>query len=225
MFRDRTDAGEKLAIRLQHLKQEGPVVIALPRGGVPVAFEVAKALEAPLDIILIRKIGAPGQPELAVGAVTDGDHAEVVINKDIAQATGASADYIERQKEAELKRIEERRARYFTGIPRPDIEGRTVIVIDDGIATGATMRVAVKAFARRGAKRLVVAVPVAPPDTVESLRQEVDEVVCLDVPEFFHAVGAFYRDFTQTKDEDVVDLLERAAVFHRLHSRPSGSDR
>jgi putative phosphoribosyl transferase len=225
MFRDRTDAGEKLAIRLQHLKQERPVVIALPRGGVPVAFEVAKALEAPLDIILIRKIGAPGQPELAVGAVTDGDRAEVVINKDIAQATGASADYIERQKEAELKRIEERRARYFTGIPRPDIEGRTVIVIDDGIATGATMRVAVKAFARRGAKRLVVAVPVAPPDTVESLRQEVDEVVCLDVPEFFHAVGAFYRDFTQTKDEDVIDLLERAAVFHRPHSRLSGSDR
>src|SRR5512134_4191909 len=133
MFRDRTDAGEKLAIRLQHLKQERPVVIALPRGGVPVAFEVAKALEAPLDIILIRKIGAPGQPELAVGAVTDGDRAEVVINKDIAQATGASADYIERQKEAELKRIEERRARYFTSTPRPEIEGRTVIVIDDGI--------------------------------------------------------------------------------------------
>jgi putative phosphoribosyl transferase len=224
MFRDRTDAGEKLAIRLQHLKQEHPVVIALPRGGVPVAFEVAKALEAPLDVILIRKIGAPGQPELAVGAVTDGGHAEVVINKDIAQATGASADYIERQKEVELKHIEERRARYFTGVPRPDIEGRTVIMIDDGIATGATVRVAVKAFERRGAGRLIVAVPVAPPDTVESLQQEVDEVVCLDAPEFFHAVGAFYRDFTQTKDEEVIDLLERAAVFHRPQSRPAGSD-
>lgn len=225
MFRDRTDAGEKLAIRLQHLKPEHPVVIALPRGGVPVAFEVAKVLEAPLDVILIRKIGAPGRPELAVGAVTDGGRAEVVINKDIARATGASAEYIERQKEAELKRIEERRARYFTGIPRPDIEGRTVIVIDDGIATGATMRVAVKAFERRGAGRLIVAVPVAPPDTVESLQQEVDEVVCLDAPEFFHAVSAFYRDFTQTQDEDVIDLLQRAAVFSRPQSRPAGSDR
>ena len=225
MFRDRTDAGEKLAIRLQHLKPEHPVVIALPRGGVPVAFEVAKVLEAPLDLILIRKIGAPGQPELAVGAVTDGGRAEVVINKDIARATGASAEYIERQKEAELKRIEERRARYFTGIPRPDIEGRTVIVIDDGIATGATMRVAVRAFERRGAGRLVVAVPVAPPDTVESLQREVNEVVCLDAPEAFHAVGAFYRDFTQTTDEEVIDLLERAAVFHPPRSRPAGSDR
>jgi putative phosphoribosyl transferase len=225
MFRDRTDAGEKLAIRLQHLKPEHPVVIALPRGGVPVAFEVAKVLEAPLDVILIRKIGAPGQPELAVGAVTDGGHAEVVINKDIARATGASAEYIERQKEAELKRIEERRVRYFTGIPRPDIEGRTVIAIDDGIATGATMRVAVKAFERRGAGRLVVAVPVAPPDTIESLQQEVDEVVCLDAPEFFHAVGAFYRDFTQTQDEDVIDLLQRAAVFSRPQGPSTGSDR
>ena len=225
MFRDRTDAGEKLAFRLQHLKPEHPVVIALPRGGVPVAFEVAKVLEAPLDVILIRKIGAPGQPELAVGAVTDGGRPEVVINKDIARATGASADYIERQKEAELKHIEERRARYFTGVPRPDIEGRTVIVIDDGIATGATMRVAVKAFEHRGAGRLVVAVPVAPPDTIERLQQEVDEVVCLDAPEFFHAVGAFYRDFTQTQDDDVVDLLQRAAVFSRPQGGSPGSER
>jgi putative phosphoribosyl transferase len=222
MFRDRTDAGEKLAARLQHLKQEHPVVVALPRGGVPVAFEVAKALEAPLDVILIRKIGAPGQPELAVGAVTDGEQVEMVINEGLADATGASADYLERQKEVELKEIEHRRASYLKGLQRLEIEDRTVIVIDDGIATGATIRVAVKAFRRRGARRLVVAVPVAPLGTVESLQQEVDEFVCLDTPEFFPAVGAFYRDFAQTTDEDVIDLLGRAAAFPRPQDRPPG---
>jgi putative phosphoribosyl transferase len=223
VFRDRTDAGEKLAARLQHLKQERPVVVALPRGGVPVAFEVAKALEAPLDVILIRKIGAPGQPELAVGAVTDGDQVEMVINESLADATGASANYIERQKEAELKIIEQRHTSYFKGLRRPEIKDRTVIVIDDGIATGASIRVAVKAFRRRGARRLVVAVPVGPSGTVRSLQQEVDEFVCLDTPEFFPAVGAFYRDFTQTTDEDVIDLLGRAATFPRPQDRSPGA--
>ncbi len=219
MFKNRTDAGEKLAAALHHLKQEDPVVVALPRGGVPVAFEVAKALEAPLDIILIRKIGAPGQPELAVGAVTDGDHVEIVINADLANATGATADYIERQKEVELKKNEQRRASYFKNLVRPDIEDRTVIVIDDGIATGASIRVAVKAFRHLGARRLIVAVPVAPPGALESLQHEVDEVVCLHTPEFFPAVGAFYRDFTQTSDEDVIDLLKRAAMSVRPQGR------
>ena len=225
MFKNRTDAGEKLAGALQLLKQEDVVVVALPRGGVPVAFEVAKALEAPLDVILIRKIGAPGQPELAVGAVSDGEWVEMVINADLADATGATADYLERQKEAALKKIEQRRNNYFKNLVRPDIMDRTVIVIDDGIATGASIRVAVKAFRRRGARRLVVAVPVAPPGTVQSLQQEVDEVVCLDTPEYFPAVGAFYRDFTQTTDEDVIDLLQRAAKFPRPQSRSPGNVR
>ncbi len=224
MFNDRVDAGAKLADRVQHLKRERPVVVALPRGGVPVAFEVAKALEAPLDVILIRKIGAPGQPELAIGAITDGDEVDLVLNEDLADATGASAGYIERQKEIELRKIEERRERYFSGRARPGIEGRTVIVIDDGIATGATMRVAVKALRRRGAGRLVVAVPVAPPGTVESLQREVDDVVCLDTPEFFPAVGAFYRDFAQTGDQEVVSLLDRAAAFGLAQSHRSGSE-
>ena len=225
MFKNRTDAGEKLARALHRLKQEDPVVVALPRGGVPVAFEVASALEAPLDVILIRKIGAPDQPELAVGAVTDGEEVEMVINADLADASGATADYIERQKEVELEKIEQRRASYFRGIARPDIKNRTVIVIDDGIATGATIRVAVKALRRRGARRLVVAVPVAPPGTLESLQQEVDEVVCLDTPQFFPAVGAFYRDFTQVSDEDVIDLLQRAAKFVGPQSRSPGNAR
>jgi putative phosphoribosyl transferase len=224
MFKNRTDAGEKLAARLQRLKPERPVVVALPRGGVPVAFEVAKALEAPLDVILIRKIGAPDQPELAVAAVSDGEREEMVINADLANATGATANYLERQKEAALKKIEQRRNSYFRNLARPEIEDRTVIVIDDGIATGASIRVAVKAFRRRGARRLIVAVPVAPPDTVQSLQQEVDEVVCLDTPEFFPAVGAFYSDFTQTTDEDVIELLERAALLLRPQSRSPGNE-
>ena len=225
MFKNRTDAGEKLARALPHLKQEDPVVVALPRGGVPVAFEVASALEAPLDVILIGKIGAPGQPELAVGAVTDGEEVEMVINADLADASGATADYIERQKEVELEKIEQQRASYFRGIACSDIKNRTVIVIDDGIATGATIRVAVKALRRRGARWLVVAVPVAPPGTLESLQQEVDEVVCLDTPQFFPAVGAFYRDFTQVSDEDVIDLLQRAAKFVGPQSRSPGNAR
>lgn len=213
MFKDRTDAGKRLAARLQRLKHEPLVVVALPRGGVPVAFEVAKALEVPLDVVLIRKIGAPGQPELAVGAIADGDFVETVINLDLANATGATADYIEQQKEAALEEIERRRASYLKNRVRLEVEGRTVIVIDDGIATGASIRVAIKACRQRGARRLVVAVPVAPPGTVQSLQEEVDEVICLETPEFFPAVGAFYGDFTQTTDDDVIDLLDRAATF------------
>lgn len=213
MFKDRTDAGKRLAARLQRLKHEPLVVVALPRGGVPVAFEVAKALEVPLDVVLIRKIGAPGQPELAVGAIADGDFVETVINLDLANATGATADYIEQQKEAALEEIERRRASYLKNRVRLEVEGRTVIVIDDGIATGASIRVAIKACRQRGARRLVVAVPVAPPGTVQSLQEEVDEVICLETPEFFPAVGAFYGDFTQTTDDDVIDLLDRTATF------------
>ncbi len=222
MFKDRTDAGEKLAARLQSMKQEPLVVVALPRGGVPVAFEVAKALEAPLDVVLIRKIGAPGQPELAVGAVADGDSVETVINTDLANVTGATPDYIEQRTKEVLKEIEQRRTRYMKDRVRPEISGRTVIIIDDGIATGASIRVAIKAFWKRGARRLVVAVPVAPPGTVQSLQQEVDQVICLETPEFFPAVGAFYRDFAQTTDEDVIRLLDRAAVFAPLLGRSPG---
>lgn len=225
MFRDRTDAGKRLAACLQRLTQEPLVVVALPRGGVPVAFEVAKALQAPLDVVLIRKIGAPGQPELAVGAIADGDFVETVINADLANETGATAEYIEQQKEAALEEIERRRARYLKGRVRPEIADRSVIIIDDGIATGASVRVAVKAFRQQGARRITIAVPVAPPGTVQSLQQEVDEVICLETPEFFPAVGAFYRDFTQTTDDDVIDLLDRAAAFAPMPSGPPGVQR
>lgn len=213
MFTDRTEAGRRLAHSLLPLKKEKPVVLALPRGGVPVAFEVAKALAAPLDLLLIRKIGVPGQPELALGAVVDGDHPHLVINRDIAAMVGATDDYIAEQKAEKLKEIERRRALYLKGRRRVDITGRSVIVIDDGLATGATMRAALEALREAKVKRLVVAVPVAPPDTAEMIRAAVDQLVCLETPEDFHAIGQFYLDFRQTADEEVVDLLDRAAAF------------
>jgi putative phosphoribosyl transferase len=210
IFADRFDAGRRLAEALRHLADRDPVVLALVRGGLPVAFEVAKALAAPLDVVLVRKIGAPSQPELAVGAVVDGAQPEIVSNPEIMAMLGLSQSYVEAEAKRQLAEIDRRRAAYLRGRPPVEVRGRTAIVVDDGIATGATTRAALHAVRRRQPSRLVLAVPVAPPDTLERLAADADEIVCLDRPEPFGAVGYFYNDFTQVSDREVVDLLDRA---------------
>ena len=210
LFADRSEAGRRLAGRLIRFKGERPVVLALPRGGVPVGFEVARALDAPLDLVLVRKIGAPFQPELAVGAVVDGTRAETVLNEEMVREFQIPQDYIAEESARQLKEIERRRELYLAGTTRAPVEGHTAIVVDDGIATGATMEAALHATRRANPKRLVLATPVAPPDTVERLRGQVDDVICLATPRLFGAIGAFYDDFRQLTDEQVVDLLRRA---------------
>src|SRR5512134_3178723 len=182
MFADRMDAGRRLARALLHLKPHRPVVLALPRGGVPVGFEVARILEAALDLLLVRKIGVPGYPELALGAVLDGEHPHLVLNQELAELASVSHRYIAEQEAIKLKEIEDRRALYLRGRRRPSVARRTVIVVDDGVATGATMKAAINALRDMAVRRLVVAVPVAPPDTAEALREVVDELVCLATP-------------------------------------------
>jgi len=211
IFRDRKQAGTRLAAELRRFHERDPVVLALPRGGVPVAFEVATALAAPLDLILVRKIGAPQQPELAVGAVVDGEEMEIVVNEDVLQALALSEEYVRTQAKHQVEEIERRRRTYLAGLERVALAGRTAIVVDDGIATGATMRAALRAARRRKPAYLVLAVPLAPPETIEELRSEVDEVVCLATPSPFGAIGAFYGDFRQVSDDEVRKLLEQAA--------------
>lgn len=184
------------------------VVVGLPRGGVPVAFQVARALDAPLDVILVRKLGVPYQPELGFGAIGEGGVR--VVNPDVVRLARLSDDEmaaVERRERAEL----ERRARQFRGAREPvDLAGRTVIVVDDGIATGGTARAACQVARAHGASRVVLAVPVGAPETIASLRGDADEIVCLDTPDHFYAIGAWYEDFTQTSDEDVMECLHRA---------------
>jgi putative phosphoribosyl transferase len=210
LFEDRAHAGRELADRLLQYKDRKPVVLALPRGGVPVGFEIAKALKAPLDIVLVRKIGAPWQPELAIGAVADGDHPKLVLNEDLIESIGLPPGYIEDEEKRQLAEIERRRSAYLAGRPRTSIAGMTAIVVDDGIATGATARVALQAVRQAKPERLVLAVPVAPVDTVERLRPLVDDLVCLSAPAEFGAISLFYLSFPQVSDEEVCDLLSRA---------------
>jgi putative phosphoribosyl transferase len=210
LFADRSEAGRRLAERLLRFKNERPVVLALPRGGVPVGFEVAQALDAPLDLVLVRKIGAPFRPELAVGAVVDGGRPETVVNEDLVVERQIPEGYIAEESARQLEEIERRRELYLAGRARAPVEGRTAIVVDDGIATGATMEAALHATRRANPKRLLLATPVAPPDTIARLRSQTDEVVCLATPRLFAAIGAFYQDFQQLSDEEVVDLLRRA---------------
>jgi putative phosphoribosyl transferase len=209
-YADRSDAGRRLAARLAHLKARQPVVLALPRGGVAIGFEVARALDAPLDIVLVRKIGVPWQPELALGAVADGAAPDAFIDRDLADRLEIPGDYIKSEIERELAEIERRRNAYCAGRPPIEVAGRSVIILDDGIATGATMRVALRAVRRQGPAYLVLAVPVAPPETPVAFRGEADEIVCLEMPSAFGAIGFFYRDFHQMSDAEVTDLLARA---------------
>ena len=209
-FADRGEAGRRLADKLLHLKDRQPVVLALPRGGVAVGFEIAQSLDAPLDIVLVRKIGVPWQPELALGAVTDGAAREIFVDRDLATSLDVPDNYIEEETARQLEEIDRRRKSYCEGRPALEVAGRTAIVVDDGIATGATMRVALQAVRRRGPARSVLAVPVAPPDTLAALRKEVDEAVCLETPIGLVAIGFYYRDFHQMRDSEVTDLLARA---------------
>jgi putative phosphoribosyl transferase len=209
-FADRGEAGRRLADKLLHLKDRQPVVLALPRGGVAVGFEIAQTLDAPLDIVLVRKIGVPWQPELALGAVTDGAAREIFVDRDLATSLDVPDNYIAEETARQLEEIERRRKSYCEGRPALEVAGRTAIVVDDGIATGATMRVALQAVRRRGPARSVLAVPVAPPDTLAALRKEVDEAVCLETPIGLVAIGFYYRDFHQMRDSEVTDLLARA---------------
>lgn len=210
LFADRRDAGRRLAERLAGFKDQRPVVIALPRGGVPVGFEIAKSLDAPLDLALVRKIGAPYQPELAIAAVVDGEKPETVVNEVIAATLHVTDDYLQEETAKQLGEIDRRRRLYLGDRPRADVAGHVAIVVDDGIATGATVRAALRAIRRAKPSRLVLAIAVAPSDTLDRLRSEVDEIVCLATPEPFYAIGPYYADFRQTDDDEVIALLKQA---------------
>lgn len=217
MFLDRQDAGARLAERLRGLPgAEDAVVVGLPRGGVPVAFEVATALNAPLDVLVVRKLGVPYQPELGFGAIGEGGVR--VVNPNVVRLAGLTPGEIARVEEREQAEVE-RRARRFRGERAPvDLAGRTVIVVDDGIATGGTARAACQIARARGAARVVLAVPVGAPETVASMHDVADEVVCLETPDSFYAIGFWYQDFTQTTDDQVVELLRRAASRERARA-------
>jgi predicted phosphoribosyltransferase len=211
-FKNRSEAGQQLAAALEGYKDQQPAILALPRGGVPVAAEVAAALKAPLDLILVRKVGVPFQPELAMGAVVDGSAPIVVRNEDVIRYSRIGEDDFQTVCDRELAEIERRRDRYLGHRRRVDVAGRTAIVIDDGIATGATIRAALRATRARGPQRLVLAVPVAPTETIAALREEADDVVCLEDHEQFGAIGYYYADFSQVSDREVIEILARFPV-------------
>ena len=211
-FIDRTDAGRQLAKALARYINQRPVVLALPRGGVPVAAEVATELDAPLDLILVRKIGVPSQPELAMGAVVDGADPVVVRNEEVIQLCGVSEADFNSVRDEQLAEIERRRTLYLGDRPHPKLSGRTVIVVDDGIATGATTRAALHAISMRKPNKLVLAVPVAPTETLKKLQGEADDIVCLEDYEDFGAIGLFYSDFRQVSDTEVITLLAKHPV-------------
>jgi len=208
-FRDRREAGRRLAEKLTaYAGRPDVIVLALPRGGVPVAYEVARALEAPLDVYLVRKLGVPGQEELAMGAIATGG--VVVLNEPVVRGLGIPRDVIDAVTAWQQGELERRQRLYRGEAPPPDVRGRTVILVDDGLATGATMRAAVAALRKQQPARIVVAVPTAPPETCEELRTETDDVVCAMTPEPFQSVGLWYEDFSQTTDDEVRELLAHA---------------
>ncbi|ABW13161.1 phosphoribosyltransferase [Parafrankia sp. EAN1pec] len=211
LFRDRMDAGRQLGRRLAHLRGLDVVVVGLIRGGIPVAYQVARTLGAPLDVILVRKLGVPFQPELAMGAIAEGDVR--VINPETRLMADIGPDELAAVEARERLELDRRIRRFRGARPRVPLAGRTVVVVDDGIATGATASAACQAARAAGATRIVLAAPVAPPDRIGWLRRDADEVVCLHTPDRFFAIGTFYTDFTQTSDDEVTDLLRRAAVL------------
>jgi putative phosphoribosyl transferase len=209
-FPNRAEAGRVLAEKLEKYRgRHDVIVLGLPRGGVPVAYEVAKQLGVSLDVFIVRKLGVPGFEELAAGAIASGGVR--VLNEDVVQALPNADEIIDSVTAKERIELERREQSYRDGRPSPELRGRTVILIDDGLATGATMRAAVKALRQRGVAKIVVAVPVGPPETCREFEDEADEVVCATAPEFFQAVGQYYEDFSQTTDDEVRELLGRAA--------------
>jgi len=221
-FRDRRDAGRQLAARLDHLAAEDVVVLGLPRGGVEVAYEVATALDAPLDVVVARKLGAPQQPELAIGAIAPGAS---VLRHDVIEMLGISDDEIRRITAREEARAEELERRLRHGRPALDLTGRTVIVVDDGLATGATATAAARSVRGRGPARVVLAVPVAAPESAEDLAAEVDEVITVMRPPDFHAVGLWYGSFPQVTDDEVEAMLDERAAARGAHGQPAGPKR
>lgn len=211
-FRNRSEAGKQLAQRLAAYKGQQPVILALPRGGVPVAAEVARALDAPLDLVIVRKIGVPYQPELAMGAVVDGDTPIIVRNDDVIRLSDVNESEFKAVCDNELAEIERRRQRYLGSRERADVANRIAIIIDDGIATGATIRAALRATRMRHPRKLILAVPVAPTESLPSLREEADDVLCIESHELFGAIGFYYRDFQQVTDEEVIEALNRFPV-------------
>lgn len=208
MFNDRRDAGIQLTSMLKKYKdQEGVLVLALPRGGVVTGYEIARYLNVPLDIVIVRKIGFPGQPELGIGAVSE--TGTVVLNQFIISTYGVSKDYIEHEISRQKEEISRRVKLYRKGKGLPDLEGKTIILVDDGVATGATIKAAITTLRKEKLTKLTVALPVAPPATADELKQMVDEFICIETPVDFMAVGAHYRDFTQVSDEEVVELLQK----------------
>jgi len=211
-FSNRTEAGRKLAEALAFYKGQHPVILALPRGGAPVAAEIAAALEAPLDLVLVRKIGVPFQPELAMGAVVDGQEPLVVGNEQVIRMAEINQSEFDAIRDRELEEIERRRKLYLGNRPHPELKGQTVIIVDDGIATGATIRVALRAIRMRKPRKLILAVPVAPTQSLDELRTEADEIVCLEDYEDFGAIGLYYSDFRQISDAEVIELLAQHPV-------------
>lgn len=208
-FRDRAEAGRRLAQALLPYADEHPIILALPRGGVPVAAEVAAAFHAPLDLVLVRKIGVPGQEELAMGAVVDGSAPLIVRNEDIIRMTNMTEDAFAAVRDHECAEIERRRQRYVGARPRIDVAQRVAIVIDDGIATGASARAALRALRLQHPKILVLAVPVGAAETIEALKADADDVICIETEEALGSIGACYADFRQITDDEVVAILER----------------
>ncbi|MEQ8387856.1 MAG: phosphoribosyltransferase [Alphaproteobacteria bacterium] len=221
MFRDREEAGRELGERLRPLAAKSPVVLAVPRGGVPIGLEIARALAAPLDLVLVRKIGAPAQPELAVAAVADGDNPQMIVNVDVARLLDIDETWLEMEKRQKLAEIERRRRAYLAGRVRIPLAGRTVIVADDGIATGATTRAVLQSVRAAGPREIILAIPVAPPETVAALESEADRIECLEQPSRFGAISMFYENFPQVGDDEVRRLLDEAARL--AGSRPPES--
>ncbi|AWI57774.1 phosphoribosyltransferase [Sinorhizobium fredii] len=209
-FADRVDAGRRLAAAIAREGIADPLVMALPRGGVPVAFEVATILDAPLELLVVRKIGAPGHAEFGLGALVDGDEPQLVLNAEAMRLVKPSKAYLEAETARQRLELERRRTLYLGDRPRISAEKRNVVIVDDGIATGGTVRAAVQALRKAGAAELIVAVPVAPPSAIASLRRQIDRLVCLATPNPFHAVSIHYDDFEQTTDAEVIALMRRA---------------
>ena len=222
MFQDRAEAGQRLARRLVSYKTKDPAVIALPRGGVPVGYEVAKILEAPLDILMVRKLGFPGQADFAIGAIADGDKWEILLNKEmVGDDMDLPPNYLEQEIATKLDEMRKMKEIFRSHRPTINITGRTIIAVDDGIATGATMRVMIKRLRRDKPGKIIVATPVASQEAVDLLKKEAEEVVCLDIPENFMAVGGFYVDFCPVTNDEVIQFLDRAHEHQR--ARPSES--